>query len=86
MNKVSPQRPHPLPHLPVGLALTTLLLLSFALAGPTHQVQVPRNRAVVMLVIDVSESMQAKDVPPTRLQAAENAAKQFAQQLTQPRA
>jgi Ca-activated chloride channel homolog len=82
LNRVSPQRPHVLRHVPIGLALTALLLLVFALAGPMHQVRIPRNRAVVMLLIDVSQSMQAKDVPPTRLRAAQDAARQFAQQLT----
>ena len=41
-----------------------------------------RNRAVVMLVIDVSQSMRATDVSPSRLAAAQEAAKQFADQLT----
>jgi Ca-activated chloride channel family protein len=45
-------------------------------------VRIPRNRAVVMLVIDVSQSMRATDVPPSRLAAARRAAKQFAGQLT----
>ncbi|HTY27147.1 MAG TPA: VWA domain-containing protein [Mycobacterium sp.] len=80
--RVSPGRPHVLRHVPIALALTALLLLVFALAGPLHNVKVPRNRAVVMLLIDVSQSMNAKDVEPTRLRAAEDAAKQFAQQLT----
>jgi len=82
LSRVSPQRPHILRHVPVALALTGLLLLTFALAGPVHNVRIPRNRAVVMLLIDVSQSMEAKDVPPTRLRAAQDAAKQFAQQLT----
>jgi Ca-activated chloride channel family protein len=82
LNRVSPLRPHAWRHVPVALALVALVLLVFALAGPTHQARIPRNRAVVMLVIDVSQSMQAKDVPPTRLRAAQDAAKRFAQQLT----
>lgn len=82
MHRISPQGPHLLRHVPIALAACALLLLVFALAGPTHQVRIPRNRAVVMLVIDVSQSMQAKDVPPTRLAAAQDAAKNFAQKLT----
>jgi Ca-activated chloride channel homolog len=45
-------------------------------------VRIPRNRAVVMLVIDVSQSMRATDVEPNRLAAAQEAAKQFADELT----
>jgi Ca-activated chloride channel family protein len=52
------------------------------MVGPTHDVRIPRNRAVVMLVIDVSQSMRATDVAPSRLAAAQEAAKQFADQLT----
>src|SRR5262245_36426674 len=79
---LAPRRPHRLRHLPIALAAVALLCLILSLAGPSHQTKVPRNRAVVMLVIDVSQSMQAKDVPPTRLRAAQDAAKTFAQQLT----
>jgi Ca-activated chloride channel family protein len=82
MQRLATKRPHRLRHLPIGLAISALLLLIVALAGPTHQAHIPRNRAVVMLVIDVSQSMQAKDVAPTRLRAAQDAAKTFAQQLT----
>jgi Ca-activated chloride channel family protein len=60
----------------------SLLMFTVAMAGPTHDVRIPRNRAVVMLVIDVSQSMHATDVSPSRLAAAQEAAKQFAGQLT----
>ncbi|MDH6197216.1 Ca-activated chloride channel family protein [Mycobacterium frederiksbergense] len=69
-------------HLPVALALCSLILLTVALAGPTHEIRTPRNRAVIMLVIDESQSMGATDVAPTRLAAAQSAAKQFAERLT----
>ncbi|MUL80597.1 MULTISPECIES: VWA domain-containing protein [unclassified Mycolicibacterium] len=69
-------------HLPVALALCSMALLTVALAGPTREIHIPRNRAVIMLVIDESRSMGATDVTPTRLAAAQDAAKQFADQLT----
>ncbi|WP_168215011.1 VWA domain-containing protein [Mycobacterium sp. ELW1] len=82
LQRLTPRRPHRLRHLPIALSICALLLLIVALAGPTHEARIPRNRAVVMLVIDVSQSMQAKDVAPTRLRAAQDAAKTFAKQLT----
>ncbi|MCW2731118.1 MAG: hypothetical protein JWR13_1934 [Mycobacterium sp.] len=69
-------------HVPLGLTLVGLVLLTVALAGPTRDVRIPRNRAVIMLVVDVSQSMRATDVDPTRLAAAQKAAKQFASGLT----
>jgi len=69
-------------HVPIAVSLLSLLLLTIALATPTHDMRIPRNRAVIMLVIDVSNSMRATDVEPNRLRAAEQAAGQFASQLT----
>ncbi|HEY1571595.1 MAG TPA: VWA domain-containing protein [Pseudonocardiaceae bacterium] len=68
-------------HVPAVLLVVALVLLSVSLAGPTAEQRVPRNRATVMLVIDVSLSMEATDVQPNRLQAAQVAAKQFADGL-----
>jgi Ca-activated chloride channel homolog len=69
-------------HVPVALLVAALALLTTAMAGPTHDVRIPRNRAVVMLVIDVSESMIASDVAPSRIEAAKDAGKHFADVLT----
>jgi len=69
-------------HLPIAVSLLSLLLLTVALATPTHDMRIPRNRACVVLVMDVSNSMRATDVEPNRLKAAEQAAGQFAGQLT----
>src|ERR1700727_1622949 len=69
-------------HLPIAVSLLSLALLTIALATPTHDMRIPRNRAVIMLVIDMSQSMRATDVEPDRLKAAEQAASKFAAQLT----
>lgn len=80
--RLAPTPPRRLRHLPAILLVVALLSLTVALAGPTHDVRVPRNRAIVMLVIDVSESMAATDVAPSRLAAAKEAGKKFADELT----
>ncbi|WP_156746702.1 VWA domain-containing protein, partial [Mycobacterium sp. E2733] len=72
----------PTRHIPIAVSLLSLVLLTIALATPTHDMRIPRNRAVIVLVIDISQSMRATDVPPNRLKAAEEAASQFASQLT----
>lgn len=82
LESVAPKRPSRWRHLSALLLVLALLLFTVAMAGPTNDVRIPRNRAVVMLVIDVSLSMQAKDVEPTRLAAAQEAAKEFVDELT----
>ena len=69
-------------HVPFALMAVGLLLLTIAMAGPMAERDVPRNRATVMLVVDVSNSMKATDVQPSRLQAAQAAGKRFADELT----
>jgi Ca-activated chloride channel family protein len=82
LESVAPNRPSRWRHVPAMLLALSLVLFTVAMAGPTHDVRIPRNRAVVMLTIDVSQSMRATDVSPSRLAAAQDAAKQFADQLT----
>ena len=82
LESVAPKRPSRWRHVPAILLVASLVLLTVAMAGPQNDVRTPRNRAVVMLVIDVSQSMRATDVEPSRLAAAQEAAKQFADQLT----
>jgi Ca-activated chloride channel family protein len=82
LERVAPRHPGRWRHLPTILLATSLVLLTTAMAGPTSNVRIPLNRAVVVLVIDVSESMASTDVAPSRLAAAQEAGKQFADQLT----
>lgn len=82
MGSVAPKPQSRWRHLPPALVAVALVLFTVAMAGPSLDRKIPRNRAVVMLVMDVSTSMNAKDVPPTRMQAAQTAAKQFADELT----
>jgi Ca-activated chloride channel homolog len=82
LESVAPKMPTRWRHLSAILLMLSLLLFTIAMAGPTHDIRIPRNRAVVMLVIDVSQSMRATDVEPNRMVAAQEAAKQFADELT----
>ena len=69
-------------HVPAVLLILSMVSLTIALAGPQKEQKVPRNRATVMLVVDVSLSMEATDVAPSRLEAAQQAATTFANNLT----
>jgi len=82
LEKIAPKSQGWIRHLPAVLIILSLLLFTVALAGPTAEQKVPRNRATVMLVIDVSLSMESTDVAPTRLAAAQVAAKSFAEGMT----
>jgi Ca-activated chloride channel family protein len=64
-------------HLAVGLSILSLLTLTVAFAKPKDQVSVPRERATIVVTIDISLSMEAEDVEPNRLEAAKDAAVQF---------
>jgi Ca-activated chloride channel homolog len=63
--------------IPPALFLLSLVALVAALARPEMTVSVPVERASVVLVTDVSRSMEATDVSPDRLSAARNAANDF---------
>ena len=78
---VAPKRPGWRRHLPAAALLAALGLLVVGFARPTRAVKVPREQATVMLAIDVSASMQATDVSPSRFAAARDAARAFTENL-----
>ncbi len=81
LSAVLPKQSQWLRHVTVGLAILSLITLVGAWARPMGVDKVPRERATVVLVIDVSLSMEATDVSPTRLEAAKTAASSFITEL-----
>ena len=77
LNKVLPKQQAWKRHIAVGAAVLSLAALNVAFAKPSDQVDVPRDRATIVLAIDVSRSMIAEDVQPNRLDAAKAAGKDF---------
>lgn len=69
-------------HIPIALFLIGLTILLIALARPQAVIDLPRIEGIVMLTFDVSGSMAADDLKPTRMEAAKAAARQFV--LSQP--
>jgi Ca-activated chloride channel homolog len=68
-------------HAAAGAFLLCLVALGSAMARPSVDKKEPLERATVMLAIDVSLSMEADDVAPTRIEAAQEAAKAFVNEL-----
>ena len=74
-------RPGRLRHVPLALFLLALTVLLVGAARPHATVTVPRREAVVVLAVDISRSMTAQDVSPTRLGAARTAAAAFLEKV-----
>jgi Ca-activated chloride channel homolog len=75
LQSVMPGRPSVRRHVPPALFLLGAAGLLLAMSGPVLNLEVARSNASVMLVVDVSGSMQATDVQPTRLDAAREASR-----------
>jgi Ca-activated chloride channel homolog len=69
--------------LPLWLVLAALFLLVLAMARPMATVSLPWARSTVMLAVDISRSMRVTDVKPTRMVAAQEAAKAFLNEVPQ---
>ncbi|HEX3426719.1 MAG TPA: VWA domain-containing protein [Acidimicrobiales bacterium] len=68
-------------HLASAALLMSLILLVLAFAQPARVERTPKQQATVMLTLDISGSMIANDVSPSRLAAAQQAARDFVQAL-----
>jgi Ca-activated chloride channel family protein len=68
-------------HVSAAAFLLSLFILASAMARPSVDKEEPLERATVMLAIDVSLSMEADDVAPNRIEAAQEAAKAFVKEL-----
>lgn len=64
-------------HLPAAAILISMILAAVALARPALRTPVPRERTTIVLVLDTSGSMQGRDLFPSRLAAAQAAARNF---------
>lgn len=62
---------------PLALQLLALFLLLFAAARPVASPPLPTNKAAIVLAVDVSRSMLAPDLNPSRLEAAKATARKF---------
>ncbi|MCZ2839638.1 VWA domain-containing protein [Modestobacter sp. VKM Ac-2985] len=68
-------------HVAFGLVALGLAVLVASLAQPSTEIRVPRERATVIMAVDVSLSMRATDVEPDRFQAMQLAAEEFVEVL-----
>jgi Ca-activated chloride channel homolog len=81
LRTLTPRGIGPRRHAPAVALMLALLVLAVGMARPSVDVRQPLERATIVLAIDVSLSMEATDVAPDRLKAAQTAAKQFVREL-----
>jgi Ca-activated chloride channel family protein len=81
LESVAPRRPGWRRHLAAAAFLLSIVAMLLAWARPAEEVLVPKERATVVLAIDTSLSMEATDVAPSRIEAAQDAALSFLDEL-----
>ncbi|TKJ30277.1 VWA domain-containing protein [Blastococcus sp. CCUG 61487] len=77
LGSLVPKRPGWRRHVAFAIVAAGIATLVVSLAKPSTEVRVPRERATVIMAVDVSLSMEARDVEPTRFRAMQKAAKEF---------
>ncbi|NKZ01319.1 VWA domain-containing protein [Nocardiopsis alborubida] len=81
LDQVAPHRPDVRRHVPAVLFTMVVGVLIASMALPAMPVQQPRERATIMVAVDVSLSMAANDIDPNRLEAAKKSAQGFVETL-----
>jgi Ca-activated chloride channel family protein len=79
--KLAPRRPGWRRHLSAVAFVALLALLITAFARPGADARVPRDRATIIIAMDISSSMVASDIKPNRIEAAKKAAAEFVDRL-----
>jgi Ca-activated chloride channel family protein len=77
LGAIVPRRPGWRRHLAFAVVAAGLATLVVSLAVPSTEVRVPREKATVVMAVDVSLSMQATDIEPDRFRAMRRAGKEF---------
>lgn len=77
LDEIAPDRPGWRRHVPAVALVLSLAFLVIGIARPITEVEVPVEASTVVLAFDVSISMDARDVEPRRLEAAQQAAYRF---------
>lgn len=68
-------------HVPPALMLLSICAALFAVARPVTDITLPADQQTILMAMDVSLSMRADDVEPSRIEAAQTAARDFVREL-----
>ena len=81
LSKIAAKGPGWRRHLPAAVLLSALVVMSTGMARPAIDTEEPTERATVVLTLDLSLSMKAEDVSPSRFSAMKKASLEFVDEL-----